>query len=72
MSRHAGIFTWLAEPNGDVGRRVIAAGETIGTLDRLGEKVPVKSPFKGCLKGHMVVSGERVQSDQPLAWLSLV
>lgn len=48
----------------------VAVGDKVGVILRLGEKHSVRSPFRGTLKGLLVLPGERVRHNQPLAWLS--
>jgi biotin carboxyl carrier protein len=67
---HAGVFhPFLTHQSAMVGD--IDAGETIGVLVRTGEKTPVNCPFDGVFKGLLVLPGERVRKDQPVAWLTL-
>jgi biotin carboxyl carrier protein len=68
---HAGVFhPYLTElPITDVGR--VLAGEAIGVLVRSGEKTMVESPFEGIFRGLLVLPGERVRPNQPVAWISL-
>jgi biotin carboxyl carrier protein len=67
---HAGVFhPFLTDPPVTVGD--IDAGELIGVLVRTGEKTPVKCPFDGIFRGLLVMPGERVRKDQPVAWLTL-
>jgi len=68
---HAGVFhPFLSElPVTDDGR--LEAGEVIGVLIRSGEKTMVKTHFDGVFRGLLVLPGERVRPNQPVAWLSL-
>jgi [acyl-carrier-protein] S-malonyltransferase len=58
----AGIFT-PAEPDW-VGTRIVT-GAVLGDVS--GE--PVRSPFSGVVMDYLAVDGERVTSNQPIAWL---
>ena len=66
----AGVFhPFLSElPVTDLGR--IEAGESIGVLVHSGEKSMVESRFDGVFRGLLVLPGERVRKDQPVAWLT--
>lgn len=66
----AGVFhPFLSDlPVTDMGR--IEAGESIGVLVHSGEKSMVESPFEGVFRGLLVLPGERVRQDQPLAWIT--
>lgn len=67
---HAGVFhPFLTHSSAMVGD--IDEGESIGVLVRSGEKTPVTCPFEGAFKGLLVLPGERVRKDQPVAWLTL-
>ena len=58
----AGVFT-AAEP--DCRGTRIAAGAVLGEVS--GE--PVRSPFSGVVMDYLAVDGERVATNQPIAWL---
>lgn len=47
----------------------IRAGEEVGVVLHMGEKHPVCSRCSGWLMGLLVLPGERVRVDQPVAWL---
>lgn len=66
----AGVFhPFLSDlPVTDMGR--IEAGEPIGVLVHSGEKSRVESPFEGVFRGLLVLPGERVRQNQPLAWIT--
>ena len=66
----AGVFhPFLSDlPVTDMGR--IEAGESIGVLVHSGEKSMVESRFDGVFRGLLVLPGERVRKDQPVAWLT--
>lgn len=49
----------------------IALGDKIGVVIHMGEKHAVESPFTGELKGILVLPGERVRAEQPVAWLTV-
>lgn len=67
---HAGVFhPFLTNASVTVGD--IDAGESIGLLVRTGEKTQVECPFTGTFRGLLVLPGERVRKDQPVAWLTL-
>jgi [acyl-carrier-protein] S-malonyltransferase len=65
VSPAAGIFTPLPE---------IVAGSTLkvaGIVGHVGD-TEVRSGFAGTVNGMLAVSGERVSSGQPIAWLDIV
>jgi biotin carboxyl carrier protein len=66
----AGVFhPFLSDlPVTDMG--CIEAGESIGVLVHSGEKSMVESPFDGVFRGLLVLPGERVRQNQPLAWIT--
>jgi hypothetical protein len=43
----------------------VAAGEILGTVAGR----PVRSPIAGRLAGVMVLTGERLRTDEPIAWV---
>ena len=51
---------------------MVVAGDIVGTVDSLGAKVDVSSPFSGALRGLLASPGERVREGQPVAWVALV
>ena len=64
-----GIFEPLPPETVTAEGEIVAEGQTIGVLDVLGEKRPVRSPFTGFLMGMLATAGERVRPGQPVAWL---
>jgi hypothetical protein len=50
---------------------MVVAGDEIGVVIRSNEKHPVYCPFTGQLMGPLVLPGERVRRQQPVAWLRL-
>ncbi len=51
--------------------QTIKVGESVATGQLIGQvgKVEVRSPFHGSLQGMLALSGERVTTSQPVAWL---
>lgn len=49
----------------------VALGDKIGVVIHMGEKHAVESPFTGKLRGILVLPGERVRPEQPVAWLTV-
>jgi hypothetical protein len=47
----------------------VIVGEEVGVVLQMGEKYPVCSRFSGWLMGLLVLPGERVRANQPVAWL---
>ena len=48
---------------------IVQAGQVLGSIEAMGETVPVTSPHTGFLMGLLAFPGERVRSAQPLAWV---
>ena len=48
---------------------IVQAGQVLGSIEAMGESVPVTSPHTGFLMGLLAFPGERVRSAQPLAWV---
>lgn len=48
---------------------IVHHGQTVGTIHRNGGSEPVVSAHSGFLMGMLVLEGERVRSDQPIAWV---
>lgn len=66
----AGVF----RPQPEVaaaGGGTVAAGETLGAIERIVGDVAVVSPHTGRLMGLLALPGERVRDRQPVAWVRL-
>jgi biotin carboxyl carrier protein len=48
---------------------ILEVGQVLGSIEVMGESVPVTSPHTGFLMGLLALPGERVRSSQPLAWV---
>jgi biotin carboxyl carrier protein len=49
---------------------MVAVGDEIGVVVQNGEKHPVHCQFTGQLMGLMAAPGQRVQANEPVAWLT--
>jgi biotin carboxyl carrier protein len=47
----------------------VSRGDTVGVLQSLAARTPVRSPFDGVLVAFLACDGERVYRGQPVAWL---
>ena len=66
MSPAAGVFTSAEDITiGDA----IGVGHIIGSIDTRSPVSEVRSAFAGTLMGVLAVTGERVTTCQPIAWL---
>ena len=67
-----GVFEPLPPETVTAEGEIVAEGQAVGTVTVGGEKLPVRSAFRGFLMGMLAVPGERVREGQPVAWLRTV
>ena len=64
-----GVFRPLSPETCTPEGEIVAEGQAIGTIERGGERIEVRSAFSGLLMGMMAADGERVREGQPVTWL---
>lgn len=65
----AGVFRTAPPETVTSEGEIVHAGQVLGSIEVMGESVPVTSPHTGFLMGLLALPGERVRSSQPLAWV---
>lgn len=65
----AGVFRTAPPETVTSEGEIVQAGQVLGSIEAMGESVPVTSPHTGFLMGLLALPGERVRSAQPLAWV---
>jgi biotin carboxyl carrier protein len=68
----AGVFRAAAPDVVTTEGEIVYAGQQLGTIEVTDGVVPVTSPHTGFLMGMLALPGERVRTDQPLAWVRVV
>lgn len=69
VAPRAGLFAPSFPELSSSGPEPVVVGEEVGVVVHMDEKYPVCSRFSGWLMGLLVLPGERVRADQPVAWL---
>jgi biotin carboxyl carrier protein len=65
----AGVFHAAPPETVTTEGEIVEVGQVLGSIEAMGESVPVTSPHTGFLMGLLALPGERVRSSQPLAWV---
>ncbi len=65
----AGVFRTAPPETVTSEGEIVQAGQVLGSIEAMGETIPVTSPHTGFLMGLLAFPGERVRSAQPLAWV---
>ena len=65
----AGVFHAAPPETVTTEGEIVEVGQVLGSIEAMGESVPVTSPHTGFLMGLLALPGERVRSAQPLAWV---
>lgn len=68
----AGVFRSAPPETVTAEGEIVHAGQVVGSIEGTGDTVPVTSPHTGFLMGLLALPGERVRSDQPLAWVRVL